>query len=111
MSFMELANCLEETSCRPELLATGDAGTVYLCHSFLVHAAQPNRGNQPRFMAQPPLEALQPFQLERRDGAYSPSEMAIRFALGFEKMEQWFCDSERIGGLWRSASLRTGSAS
>ncbi len=39
-------------------------------------------------MAQPPLEALQPFQLERRDGAYSPTEIAIRLALGFEKMEQ-----------------------
>ena len=25
-------------------LATGDAGTVYLCHPFLVHAAQPHRG-------------------------------------------------------------------
>lgn len=87
MSFMELANCLEETACRPELPATGDAGTVYLCHPFLVHAAQPNRGKEPRFMAQPPLEALQPFQLERRGGAYSPNEIAIRLALGFEKME------------------------
>ena len=36
-------------------LATGDAGTVYLCHPFLVHAAQPHRGTLPRFMAQPPL--------------------------------------------------------
>ena len=88
MSFMELANCLEETSRRPELPATGDAGTVYLCHPFLVHAAQPNRGKEPRFMAQPPLEAIQPFQLERRDSAYSPNEIAIRLALGFEKMEQ-----------------------
>lgn len=37
------------------LLATGGAGTVYLCHPFLVHAAQPHRGQTPRFMAQPPL--------------------------------------------------------
>ena len=36
-------------------LATGAAGTVYLCHPFLVHAAQPHRGERPRFMAQPPL--------------------------------------------------------
>lgn len=36
-------------------LATGPAGTVYLCHPFLVHAAQPHRGTRPRFMAQPPL--------------------------------------------------------
>jgi len=38
-----------------EALATGPAGTVYLCHPFLVHAAQPHRGETPRFMAQPPL--------------------------------------------------------
>jgi hypothetical protein len=37
------------------VLATGAAGTVYLCHPFLVHAAQPHRGKRPRFMAQPPL--------------------------------------------------------
>jgi len=40
---------------RQEALATGEAGTVYLCHPFLVHAAQPHRGQRPRFMAQPPL--------------------------------------------------------
>ncbi len=34
-------------------LATGEAGTVYLCHPFLVHAAQIHRGKRPRFMAQP----------------------------------------------------------
>lgn len=33
----------------------GRAGTVYLCHPFLVHAAQPHRGTEPRFLAQPPL--------------------------------------------------------
>ncbi|BBK31387.1 phytanoyl-CoA dioxygenase PhyH [Stella humosa] len=44
-----------ESSGRPEALATGPAGTVYLCHPFLVHSAQPHRGTRPRFMAQPPL--------------------------------------------------------
>lgn len=43
------------TSACPEARATGPAGTVYLCHPFLVHAAQPHRGARPRFMAQPPL--------------------------------------------------------
>ena len=28
--------------------ATGDPGDVYLCHPFLVHAAQPRRGRRPR---------------------------------------------------------------
>lgn len=40
---------------RPVVNATGEAGTVYLCHPFLVHAAQLHRGTRPRFLAQPPL--------------------------------------------------------
>ncbi len=37
----------------PRALATGGPGDVYLCHPFLVHAAQPHRGQAPRFVAQP----------------------------------------------------------
>jgi hypothetical protein len=66
---------------RPEVLATGSPGTVYLCHPFLVHAAQPHHGTVPRFMAQPPLLPRQPLRLERPDGDYSPVEIAIRQAL------------------------------
>src|SRR5690606_4846814 len=83
LSLRELAaNGFAETAERPEILATGPAGTVYLCHPFLVHAAQPHRGTRPRFMAQPPLLPAEPFRLERPDGAYSPVERAIRIALG-----------------------------
>ena len=57
-------------------------GTVYLCHPFLAHAAQPHRGTNPRFMAQPPLYPAAPFELDRPDGDYSPVEIAIRSALG-----------------------------
>jgi hypothetical protein len=66
---------------RPEALATGEAGTVYLCHPFLIHAAQRHRGSVPRFMAQPPLGLAEPYQLARSDGTYSPVEIAIRRAL------------------------------
>jgi hypothetical protein len=66
---------------RPQALATGEAGTVYLCHPFLVHAAQMHRGSVPRFMAQPPLDPAEPFRLDREDGDYSPVEIAIRQAL------------------------------
>ncbi|KFC66991.1 hypothetical protein FF80_02378 [Devosia sp. LC5] len=65
----------------PEVLATGEAGTVYLCHPFLAHAAQPHRGTRPRFMAQPPLQPSEQLSLDRPDGAYSPVETAIRQAL------------------------------
>jgi Phytanoyl-CoA dioxygenase (PhyH) len=66
---------------RPETQATGEAGTVYLCHPFLIHAGQPHRGSTPRFMAQPPLHPAEPFRLERENGDYSPVETAIRRAL------------------------------
>jgi hypothetical protein len=82
LSLTELAaNGFVETAARREVLATGDAGTVYLCHPFLVHAAQPHRGARPRFLAQPPLLPAEPFLLNRPDGAYSPVEQAIRMAL------------------------------
>ncbi|MBS7699986.1 MULTISPECIES: phytanoyl-CoA dioxygenase family protein [unclassified Chelatococcus] len=60
-------------------LATGEAGTVYLCHPFLVHAAQPHGGKEPRFMAQPPL-----FPKGEFDPALPPSpvQIAIRRACG-----------------------------
>ncbi|HEX5006632.1 MAG TPA: hypothetical protein VFV70_05935 [Hyphomonadaceae bacterium] len=62
-------------------LATGEAGTVWLLHPFLVHAAQAHRGRTPRFLAQPGLGPRAPLQIEG-DGAFSPVERAIRLALG-----------------------------
>jgi hypothetical protein len=61
--------------------ATGEAGTVYLCHPFLIHAAQRHRGKTARFMSQPPLAPAVPLCLERPDKAYSAVEIAIREAL------------------------------
>lgn len=65
-------------TCEVEL-ATGPAGTVYLCHPFLVHAAQPHRGQQPRFMAQPPLLPKGEFDPTLPP---SPVQVAIRQACG-----------------------------
>lgn len=66
---------------REEVLAVGEAGTVYLCHPFIVHSAQPHHGTTPRFMAQPPLLPREPISLDRTDGNYSPVEEAIRRAV------------------------------
>lgn len=82
LSFMEVATKLDTTADRPEVLATGKAGTVYLCHPFLAHAAQPHHGKNPRFLAQPPLHPAKDLQLERPDGQYSPVELAIRLGMG-----------------------------
>lgn len=73
--FAESADC-------PEVLATGGPGTVYLCHPFLVHAAQPHHGTRPRIMAQPPLLPRGgQLQLQRDDGSYSLIEQATRQAI------------------------------
>ena len=69
---------------RPVIVATGDAGTVFLCHPFLVHAAQKHCGSVPRFMAQPPLGLAERFWLDRPDSAYCPVEIAIRRAIGVD---------------------------
>jgi hypothetical protein len=65
------------TASCPEVLATGQAGTVYLCHPFLVHSAQPHRGSTPRFMAQPPLLPKGEF-----DPAMPPSPVQIAIRKG-----------------------------
>lgn len=78
LSLRELvANGFGARGVREEALAVGEAGTVYLCHPFLVHAAQRHRGTAPRFMAQPPLMPREPISLCRSDGDYSPVERAI----------------------------------
>ncbi|HWA48811.1 MAG TPA: phytanoyl-CoA dioxygenase family protein [Dongiaceae bacterium] len=66
---------------RLEVSAVGEAGTVYLCHPFLVHAAQRHRGTAVRFLAQPPLLPREPICIDRQDGAYSPVEQSIRMAI------------------------------
>ena len=86
LSARELGNAVARiTKGMPEATATGSAGTVFLCHPFLVHAAQPHRGATPRFLAQPPLVPRVPFELTRSDGQYSLVEKAIVLGLGNRK--------------------------
>lgn len=82
LAFLKLAQRAENTTHCPEISATGPTGTVYLCHPFLVHAAQAHRGRVPRIMAQPPLFPKEPITIQRDDQSYSPVELAIRRALG-----------------------------
>jgi hypothetical protein len=89
-SMLALAQALDaagklDSPQRPLAHATGAAGDVYLCHPFLIHAAQPHRGTVPRFMAQPPLHPTGLLDLDRADGAYSPVERAVRRGLGADQ--------------------------
>lgn len=77
LSFMELAHQLDVSKNRKEVVATGGAGTVYLCHPFIAHAAQDHKGTAPKFMAQPPLLTAQGFNLHRADRHFCPVEAAI----------------------------------
>ena len=82
LDFMELAEKIDTSSmiCT-EALATGKAGTVYLCHPFLVHSAQAHRGKTPKFMAQPPLFTKNDLSPLMEKESYPPVEIAIRKAL------------------------------
>ncbi len=77
LSFMELARKLDTLPEYEEVLATGKAGTVYLCHPFIVHAAQPHRGKNPKFMAQPPLHTRIDFDIQQSEQTAGPVERAI----------------------------------
>ena len=84
LSFIELAEHLGSTARCPVVYATGSAGDVYLCHPFLVHAAQAHHGKTPRFIAQPPLRLVGELEIDRSHHVYSPVEQAIRLGLGME---------------------------
>jgi hypothetical protein len=81
LSFIELASRLNDLSLNEKTFATGKAGTIYLCHPFLVHSAQSHKGRNPRFMAQPPLLLKSELRIEG-SGNFAPVERAIRLALG-----------------------------
>jgi Phytanoyl-CoA dioxygenase (PhyH) len=65
---------------RPVAHADGAAGDVFVCHPFLVHAAQPHRGTGPRLMAQPPLVPTGALTLD--EAPPSPVADAVRRGLG-----------------------------
>jgi hypothetical protein len=81
LTFLELAGKMDELPKRKEIFATGKAGTIYLCHPFLVHAAQAHMGSTPKFMAQPPLLLKGELLISDSDIDYSPVERAILLGL------------------------------
>ncbi|PWG80619.1 phytanoyl-CoA dioxygenase family protein [Pararcticibacter amylolyticus] len=81
LSFLEIAARLNDLPNRDEVFATGKAGTIYLCHPFLVHSAQSHRGVNPKFMAQPPLLLRGELNIIDSESGLSPVERAIRVAI------------------------------
>ena len=77
LAFMELAAHLDSINNCEEINATGKAGTVYLCHPFIVHAAQDHLGTKPKFMAQPALMTKKDFTLDATNSSNSPVVKAI----------------------------------
>jgi len=82
LSFMQLAQKLDDLPKRNEVMATGKAGTVYLCHPFIVHAAQEHRGKNPKFMAQPALLTKTDFDIAQPAALCCPVEKAIQKGIG-----------------------------
>jgi hypothetical protein len=80
LSFMEIATSLASQPQREQVNAVGGAGTIYLCHPFLAHAAQLHSGTTPKFMAQPPLLLKGAFDITSKTAA-SPVEQAIKLVV------------------------------
>ena len=76
MPFTQAAPMAAEASAaRPTALVTGQAGDVFLCHPFLVHAAPwPHTGSCPRLIAQPGVALHDEFPLVP---PLSPVELAM----------------------------------
>jgi hypothetical protein len=77
LAFMELAEKLLTISDTTIVSATGKAGTVYLCHPFIAHAAQDHKGVQPKFMAQPALMTQNDLTINKEITLMCPVEKAI----------------------------------
>ncbi|GAA4190753.1 phytanoyl-CoA dioxygenase family protein [Microbispora amethystogenes] len=78
LEFFASGPLLDEASAhRPVALATGLPGDVYVCHPYLVHAAQPHHGTRPRFMSQMPIMLTEPLS----PGAATPLSRAARLGL------------------------------
>ena len=70
----------DASAARPTALVTGQAGDVFLCHPFLVHAASwPHTGRHPRLIAQPGVALHDEFPLVP---PLSPVELAMTAADG-----------------------------
>lgn len=76
LSFLELAQRLDTIPAREEIAANGKAGTVYLCHPFIVHAAQNHYGASPKFMAQPALLTKRDFNIYKTDAQGRKSDLS-----------------------------------
>lgn len=85
LSFVELAQRIDSIPERSLEFATGKAGTVYLCHPFIVHAAQEHHGKIPKFMAQPALMTKNDFDLDQSDSSACPVVKVILKGIGIEK--------------------------
>lgn len=82
LTLRQLLPHFASTATRREILATGSAGTVYLCHPLLVHSAQPHHGHEPRFMAQPPLLPQAEHWISNLEQPVNEVARAIHLALG-----------------------------
>jgi len=72
------AQAAQASTHRPTALATGQAGDVFVCHPFLVHAASwPHRGRCPRLMAQPAVALHGQYPLGAGGEPLYPAERAI----------------------------------
>lgn len=68
--------------------ATGEVGTVYLLHPYILHAKAQNVTRTPRYITNPPIQLREPMRFDRENFSdHSLVEQAVLRALGTERYE------------------------
>lgn len=75
---------------REVVFATGSPGDVYLCHPFLVHAAQLHRGTSARLISQPGIQPTSTYALVRPQAECVAVERAILTGLNARESDASF---------------------
>ncbi|KZT61914.1 hypothetical protein CALCODRAFT_479663 [Calocera cornea HHB12733] len=74
--------------CEEFVEVTGKKGDVYLLHPLMLHSASKNHLRIPRFITNPPVSVLQPFNFNRENpDDFSLVEVKTLRALGVDKLE------------------------
>lgn len=74
--------------CKSFAEATGEVGTVYLLHPYILHAKAQNVTRTPRYITNPPIQLREPMRFDRDDPAdHSLVEQAVLRALGTDRYD------------------------
>ncbi|KAG7530408.1 hypothetical protein FFLO_05071 [Filobasidium floriforme] len=93
-------------NCKKFVTVEAKAGDVFLLHGLLPHTNSKNHLRYARVIANPHINMVEPFNLNRVDGAYTPCEKVILRALGRESIPEYRPIRERQAYFPRTATFK-----